>query len=93
MATRSTSSERKVRRLIDDDLVAHPELLVKEVAAVRVVEAGARDQRNALGFIRPKFDFALGCRTRSDAGIAEEAVRGEVVAAVTRESDVERKRV
>ena len=27
MATRSTSSERKVRRLIDDDLVAHPELL------------------------------------------------------------------
>jgi len=54
---------------------------VQEVAAMRAVSAGARDQADDLGLAAAKVDFAFPRITRKDPCVSEEGGGDEVMAA------------
>src|SRR5580765_1190490 len=65
---------------IDDDEVLHPHLRMQEVAAMRLVGPGGRDERDAPSFAAAKLDLTIRSGARENPRTREKALRGEVVA-------------
>src|SRR5438270_11538875 len=77
-ATASTWSEasaaapRRRHVSVDDYLIAHSEHRMHEMAAMRRIDAGARDQGDAPGLMAAKLDLAAGRRAGDDRRGGEE---------------------
>src|SRR6185295_1377650 len=75
-----------------NDLIGHAHGGVEEVAAVRLVGAGLRNQGDAPGLATAQRDLAAGCGAGENAGMGEELPGGEVVAVARGVDEAQRHR-